>query len=180
MGTEEQGVLYSIDNGDNWIDIGEGLPSSNGSFSEIYTLAVGADGYLYVGTFQNGAYRSINSVISVYELANLPKNYSLSQNYPNPFNPTTTISYTLPTSVNCESAIVNSVGTARELSLQTVNVELKIYDILGREIAILVNEMQKPGNYEITWEADNYQSGIYFYKLNVGDFSQTRKMILLK
>ncbi len=60
------------------------------------------------------------------------------------------------------------------------NVKLKIYDILGREIATLVNETQKPGNYKITWNANNQPSGIYFYKLTAGNFVETKKMILLR
>ena len=122
-------------------------------------------------------------------------NYSLYQNYPNPFNPSTTIRYTIPNSVNSEWAIVksktkNGVGTARELSLRTINVELKIYDILGREVATLVNEKQKPGNYEVVFPAkdgpafcgDGYYlpSGVYIYRLMAGDFTESKKMLLLK
>jgi hypothetical protein len=85
--------------------------------------------------------------------------YSLSQNYPNPFNPTTTISYSI-----------------KENDL----VQLKVYDILGREVAVLVNEDQKSGSYQITFNASNLPSGIYFYKLTSGNFTETKKLILLK
>ncbi|RPI14801.1 MAG: T9SS C-terminal target domain-containing protein [Ignavibacteriae bacterium] len=87
------------------------------------------------------------------------KTYKLDQNYPNPFNPVTIINYQL--------AMSNYV-------------KLVIYDVMGREAATLVNEKQNPGNYEIEWDASNYPSGLYFYKLTVEDFSQVRKMILMK
>ncbi|MCL4279869.1 MAG: T9SS type A sorting domain-containing protein, partial [Ignavibacteriaceae bacterium] len=85
--------------------------------------------------------------------------YSLSQNYPNPFNPTTTISYS-----------IKSPGL----------VSLKVYDILGTEVASLVNENQEAGNYSVEFNAYNLTSGIYFYTLTSGNFVETKKLILLK
>ncbi len=100
--------------------------------------------------------------------------FELFQNYPNPFpavgrtsTPTTTIKY----------SIHNVVGTARELSLR---IRLTVYDVLGREIATLVNKAQAPGNYSVRFNAENLPSGIYFYTLQAGSFVKTRKMILLK
>ncbi len=102
----------------------------------------------------------------INEVDNLPSKYLLSQNYPNPFNPTTTIKYSIP------------VGTHRgELPQHVV---IKVYDILGREVAILVNKNQKAGNYEAVFNALNLTSGIYFYRLTAGDFSKTMKLILIK
>lgn len=95
-----------------------------------------------------------------------PKVYALFQNYPNPFNPSTTIKYSLP-----------MVETRRGVSPQ---VTLKIYDILGREVATLVNKKQQPGNYEVIFNASHLSSGTYFYRLISGDFSKTKKFILLK
>ncbi|MBE2278929.1 MAG: T9SS type A sorting domain-containing protein [Ignavibacteriaceae bacterium] len=89
-------------------------------------------------------------------------NYHLSQNFPNPFNPATKIRYTIP---------VNSVDEV---------VTLTIYDVLGREIAVLVNEVQPAGNYELIFEAMEINSGVYFYQLKAGSFNQTRKMTFLK
>jgi hypothetical protein len=86
-------------------------------------------------------------------------NYVLEQNYPNPFNPNTVISYQLPV---------------------TGNVELKVYDLLGREIATLVNEEKLAGEYEVEFNATDLPSGIYFYQLKASPFSETKKMILLK
>ena len=85
--------------------------------------------------------------------------YTLLNNYPNPFNPTTTIQYML---------------SSRQF------VSLKIFDVLGIEIETLVNEEKPAGNYELNWNAANLPSGVYFYRMNAGDYVQTRKMILLK
>ena len=87
------------------------------------------------------------------------RKYELFQNYPNPFNPTTTITYSLPK---------NSFVT------------LTIYDLLGREVATLVNEEKHSGTYKVTWNAQNKPSGIYFYKITAGRYSKINKMILLK
>ena len=96
--------------------------------------------------------------------------FSLYQNYPNPFNPTTTIKYSIP----CLSGQAN-VGMRHVLSVQ-----LRIYDVLGREVATLVNQNQTPGNYEVKFDASNLTSGIYLYKLRIGNFVDTKKMILLR
>ncbi|MBK7107203.1 MAG: T9SS type A sorting domain-containing protein [Ignavibacteriae bacterium] len=90
--------------------------------------------------------------------------FSLSQNYPNPFNPTTKIKYSIPQDIKGEMS----------------NVKLVVFDILGREIKTLVNESKKPGNYEVEFNAKNLSSGIYFYKLQTGNFSEIMKMILMK
>ena len=89
----------------------------------------------------------------------LPTEFALMQNYPNPFNPTTTIAYHLP---------------------NTSKVQLKVYDVLGNEIATLVNEEKSSGIYNVQLTMNNVSSGIYFYKITAGDFVQTKKMILVK
>jgi hypothetical protein len=96
-----------------------------------------------------------------------PDNYLLYQNYPNPFNPITKIKFDI------------AQHTPYPLS-RGENVTIKIYDITGREIATLVNEKLNPGTYEVTFDGSNLPSGVYFYKLQAGDFVQTRKLILLK
>ena len=95
-----------------------------------------------------------------------PKLFNLFQNYPNPFNPTTTIKYSVP---------LPNVGNENFRSLQLI-----VYDILGREVATLVNKNQQPGNYEVEFNASNLSSGVYFYKLKAGNYSSVKKMILLK
>jgi len=92
--------------------------------------------------------------------------FNLSQNYPNPFNPTTVIKYQIP-----------FVGNEYFRSTKTT---LKVYNILGSEVATLVNKQQKAGNYEVTFNASNLSSGVYFYKLQSGNFVETKKMVLIK
>ncbi len=112
-------------------------------------------------------YIAKNGVTSVNDNGKyITNNYYLSQNYPNPFNPTTTIQYSLP-----------NEGQLGKLSY---TVTLKVYDVLGREVATLVNKKQSPGNYEVTFNAIGLPSGIYFYKLTTGNFTDVKKMILMK
>ncbi|MFO7525079.1 MAG: T9SS type A sorting domain-containing protein, partial [Ignavibacteriaceae bacterium] len=92
--------------------------------------------------------------------------FSLFQNFPNPFNPTTKIKYTIP-----------NVETLRDASLQVV---LKVYDMLGREVATLVNQEMQPGVYEIEFNAPQLSSGIYYYQLKAGTFVETKKMIIVR
>jgi hypothetical protein len=105
--------------------------------------------------------------------AEVPTDFTLYQNYPNPFNPSTKIKYTIP-----------FVETHRDVSLQTA---LIIYDVLGNEVAVLVNEEKPAGNYEVEFNANGLTSGIYFYQLRVypaeggaDGFVQTKKMVLLR
>jgi flagellar hook assembly protein FlgD len=92
------------------------------------------------------------------------------QNYPNPFNPTTTIQYTIPI----------NVAATHESPLQRQHISLKVYNILGKEVATLVNENQKPGRYSVTWNATNQPNGIYFYRITADNFTETKRMVLLK
>jgi hypothetical protein len=95
----------------------------------------------------------------IHETLNLPTSMFLHQNYPNPFNPTTTIRYTLP---------------------RAEFVSLKVYDILGREVATLVNERQAAGGYSVRFDANQLSSGLYFYKITTGNFNKARKMVVMK
>jgi len=95
----------------------------------------------------------------------VPDKFNLYQNYPNPFNPSTKIKFSVPL----------NKGGDRGLS-----VTLAIYDLLGREVAVLVNEQLVPGTYEVQWNASNNTSGVYFYRLMAGSFIETKKMLLIK
>jgi hypothetical protein len=95
-----------------------------------------------------------------------PTQFSLEQNYPNPFNPTTKIRYQIPASLNPSQG-----GTL---------VQLIVYDVLGNEIATLVNEEKTAGNYELEFDATGLPSGVYFYQLNAGNYIETKKMLLMK
>ena len=98
-------------------------------------------------------------ITSVNEVCSSVNSYSLSNNYPNPFNPSTKISYTIP---------------------ERCNVTLVVFDLLGSEVAELVNGEIEPGTYDITFNASQLSSGIYFYRFQGGDFVETKKMMLLK
>ena len=117
--------------------------------------------------------------IGCYEFANVnpvtsdekhPSDFQLYQNYPNPFNPTTKIKFSLTPSLSLRERV--SEGQER--------VTLKVYDILGNEIAILVNEEKQPGEYEVEFDASKLPSGIYFYRFQAGSFAQTKSMMLIK
>lgn len=89
----------------------------------------------------------------------IPNTFELNQNYPNPFNPSTTIEYTIP---------------------ENSRVSLKIYDILGKEVATLVDKEQNSGTYIVIWDAKSFSSGIYFYRITAGSNSDTKRMVLKK
>ena len=109
--------------------------------------------------WDEGAVTEVNIVVGVDEEKSIPAQFELAQNYPNPFNPVTTIKYGLH---------VNSY------------VELRIYNLLGEEIVRMVQDTKSAGFHEFSWDASGFASGIYFYRLQAGDFVETRKMLLLK
>ncbi len=105
-------------------------------------------------------YKSISPIVNVSNNESLiAKSFKLEQNYPNPFNPITTISYSIP---------------------KTCLVAIKVYDVLGREINTIINDEKSAGNYKIEFDGSKYASGIYFYTMQAGDFTETKKLILLK
>ena len=114
----------------------------------------------------------------------IPSDFKLYQNYPNPFNPTTTIKYQIPNQVQDDnSTVIASSEATKQSNVEThghASVRLVVYDVLGREVAALVNQIQKPGTYEINFDASNLPSGIYYYQLKLNSFIQTKKMMLLK
>jgi len=91
--------------------------------------------------------------------AQMPNEYSLLQNYPNPFNPSTTIEFTLP---------------------KSEFVELKVYNILGKEVSTVISKKLNPGNHNYPFDGTNLASGIYYYQLVAGDFREVKKMVLLR
>jgi hypothetical protein len=95
-----------------------------------------------------------------------PREFALSQNYPNPFNPTTRIGY--------------SVGAVSGQQSVDSRVRLAVYDLLGREVATLVDERKAPGNYEVNFDASGLASGVYLYRLASGESVESRKMVLMK
>jgi hypothetical protein len=138
------------------------LPPGTTSLSQFPIGTVISKGYATLSDSLAGiSSKSYNFVLSATSVKNedIPINFSLSQNYPNPFNPTTEIKYSIP-----RSGIVT----------------LKVYNILGQEVATLVNQEQKAGNYNVTFNASKLASGVYLYRIQSGNFSLTKKMTVLK
>ncbi|MEW6193779.1 MAG: YCF48-related protein [Bacteroidota bacterium] len=153
------GLWQSTDNGQSWTNKVD--YSVHDSLTSVNDIAVSPSGYVTVCANNSIIYS--NSPLTGVENENneIPLMFSLEQNYPNPFNPSTTIGY----------------------KLQAPSyVTLKVYDVLGREVATLINEFQNPGNYNLKLSANNYQlsTGVYFYQLKAGSMVQTKKMIYLK
>ncbi len=126
--------------------------------------AVSCNGFTELqGCVINGVvYGDTGFVVGINQISSeIPENFSLFQNYPNPFNPVTKIKF--------------DIGGSS--AAQTF---LYVYDILGNEIAVLVNEQLHPGSYEADWDASAFPSGIYYYKIEAGSFSDTKKMVLIK
>ena len=140
----------------------EGLDIQNGN------IAVGAPHYK---DGRGSAYVYYNTIVGVEDEEITPNDFILYQNYPNPFNPTTIIKYNVG-----NGQLVRPLADARSLQ----HVTLKIYDMLGREVATLVNETQPFGSYEVEFNGRNLSSGTYIYRLTAGNFSEAKKMVLIK
>ena len=145
----------SNDLGQTW------TPFTSGIFNcRIIDLTFGSGDILFAAAEKMGIYRTTSAITSVDENNNQVLNsFILEQNYPNPFNPTTSIRYELG---------------SRQF------VQLKVFDLLGNEVATLVTEIKTAGNYEINFNASYLSSGVYFYKLTAGSLVETKKMILIK
>jgi hypothetical protein len=110
--------------------------------------------------------RTVTTGVRVEEKKVAPSEFVLLQNYPNPFNPTTEIRYQIP----------EVRGKQSEVS----RVTLRVFDILGREVATLVDEVQEAGFKSVQWNASGVASGVYFYRLQAGGFAETRKLVVLR
>ena len=152
-GTYAHGVYRTTDDGTSWTPVNTGLTPS-----DIRVLSIcGTD--LFAGT-DAGVWRRPLMEVGVDPLrGSAPGSFKLSQNYPNPFNPTTVISFQLP--------VVR-------------NVRLVVYDLIGREVATLVNEVKQPGTYSVEFDGSKLSSGVYLCRFDAGSFSETRKLVLLK
>jgi hypothetical protein len=157
-GTDSNGVYLSTNNGANWTQINDGF----NPVPTVSSLAIG-NNYIFAGTYGNSVWRRSYPITEAENTSSdLLSDYELYQNYPNPFNPSTSIQY--------------AVGNRQF-------VQLKVYDILGNEVATLVNEEKEPGYYEVYFNVGqtiSLSSGVYFYRLQAGDFVETKKMILLR
>ncbi len=158
-------IKYNSSGVQQWVQTYNG---PGNSIDAINSIAVDGSGNVYVtgtsvGDGTDADYATIKysqAATGVYQTSfDMPENYFLSQNYPNPFNPTTVIKYS-----------IKDAGM----------VSLKVYNILGQEVATLVNKVQIQGLYEVEFNAQHLTSGIYFYRLTVGSFSEAKKLLLLK
>ena len=148
-------IMYSSNNGANWKFQNS---KTNQTLSSIFFLDTNI-GYVcgnsgFIGKTTNAGIVFISKISS-----EIPNKIYLEQNYPNPFNSSTNIKFHVS---------------------EKLYVQIKLYDILGKEIMTLINESKSPGSYEITFDASSLTSGIYFYRLTAGEYSETKKMIMIK
>ncbi len=171
-GVGNGGVYFTSNNGTTWLIKNQGFGAS---LPSIYSLII-LNSYIFGGSNGEFVYRrSYSEIISIKNISTeIPSAYSLSQNYPNPFNPTTKIRFDIPNGIPSLEGYVRPGG--RGVGMVT----LKVFDIMGREVATLVNEQLAPGTYETTFDGSNLSSGTYFYKLTTGDFSQTKRLALIR
>ena len=151
-GTRHHGIIISTNEGIDWSLYNEGLTDIS-----IYKLI--ADSTFLFAASEDLLWRRSRHVAAVKKLNEVPVRYELMQNYPNPFNSSTKIRYSLPSSAN---------------------VKLTVYDLLGREIAVLVNEEQSHGWKEVQWNASQCASGLYLIRMQCGSFVDTKKILLMK
>ena len=147
-------IYSSFNGGANWMTE---YTNPVGNYRHISNAALGS-GIWAVGT--NGCISYRQPIVSIIPISTVnPERYSLSQNYPNPFNPTTTIKFAIP---------------------KAGYVSVSVFDVSGRELEMLVNEELQAGTFEVKWNAATYSSGVYLYKLTAGNYTETKRMTLVK
>jgi hypothetical protein len=152
------GLFVSSNKGDTWADVTYELMQLGYScFNSILIV----DTNLFAGTYGGVWKRPLSELITSVDklVTSVPTQFSLDQNYPNPFNPSTTIKFELP-----RASLVN----------------LSAFDILGRQVSVLVNERKDAGVYEVRFDGSSLASGVYFYRLQTGSFVDTKRLLLLK
>lgn len=150
------GVFQSVDEGASWVSFNSGMP-----VNEIYDMKYKQSaGIILAATHGRGCWTfDLGSVLGTDPYSIIPKTFELSQNFPNPFNPETKIKFGLP---------------------KGGNVKISVYDVVGKQVEELVNSNFNAGTFEVTWNAANYSSGVYFYRLETEGFAETKQMILVK
>ena len=154
---DESGNIHIVGNFKYTVDFDPGI----GTINLTAGGSTGSDDIFIAKYLPDGLLTDVDEIEN-----NIPIAFELNQNYPNPFNPSTKIRYTIPSVISTEG--------------RNLNVQLKIYDVLGNEVATLVDENKPAGSYEVNFDAGNLSNGVYFYKLQAGSFVQTKKMLLLK
>ncbi len=156
-GTEYGGIFILANHGDQWVEI-----NNQDLIHRSVRSICSNTSDLFVGLTGGGVWkRRLSEVVTTANitLQYAPRNIRLNQNYPNPFNPSTQIRYTLP---------------------RDIHVSLKVYNVLGKEVETLLNGVIPAGTHVVTWNATNVPSGVYFYRLQAGSFTETKKLLLLK
>ncbi len=150
------GVFLSGNNGTNWLNKNQGF-----SYTPSIVDLLVANNYIFAGIQSNIIWRRLLSeIIGIKNISTvIPAKYSLSQNYPNPFNPTTKIKFDV---------------------VRLGDVKIVVYDVMGREVQTLVNESLQPGTYQATFNGSELSSGVYFYRLTSDNFTDTKRMLLVK
>jgi len=155
-------VWVSTDKGESWAIQSSGLELSHGI---LITYGINSQGFVYAGQDGGYIYRTTFNTIGIKKLSeNVPGYFKLFQNYPNPFNPDTKIKFD-----------ISPLKAGGEIAAKIV-----IYDVLGKQVTELLNTSLAPGTYEVNWDASEFPSGVYFYRLSTEEFVQTRKMVLIK
>lgn len=154
IATDDRKIYLSTDMGSSWQTAMTGLPVN----ALVNSLGI-IDGKLYAGSYSFGVYYLSPNAVSISNENKFVNGFALNQNFPNPFNPSTKISFAIS-----KSSFVN----------------LTVFDMIGRTVSILMNENKPAGNYEVNFNASDLTGGIYFYKLQTENFTETKKMILTK
>ena len=157
-GTSQNGLFGSLDNGVTWMPMNTGLTSL-----QINDIAI-AGTTCYIGTGRGVWSRPLSELYKLIQVPGtvnllIPDRIYLDQNYPNPFNPSTTFLFGLPSKAF---------------------VSLKIFDVTGREVASVISDELSAGNYSRQWNASGFSSGMYFYRLQAGAFTETKKLLLVR
>jgi len=155
--SHHMGVFQTQNGGDNWEEFNEGL---NTLISTAYTVVDPIDtSRVYLATGEHSVWSIHRTPVSIEEEKPIAQELNLSSNHPNPFNAVTTISFSLP---------------------EPSDVIIEVYDIQGRNVEVINEGRQPAGKHSLTWEAGNISSGVYFYRIQAGDYTATKKMLLLK
>jgi hypothetical protein len=151
-GSKGGGFFRSFNNGDTWQSV---------DFNDLVQSLIVEGGYFFAGSYSHGAWRRpLSDLTSMESLpTNLPVGFSLSQNYPNPFNPSTTIRYAVP---------------------RRSHVTLAVFNALGQQVATLFNGEAEPGYHEVQFNAEDLASGVYFYRIQAGDYTEAKKLCIIR
>jgi hypothetical protein len=157
-------IRYNLSNGDTiWTKMENGISNVSDYASGVTVIdseRVFITGSAVSGSTSMYTLRYMNQIVGIKPISTeIPAKFNLDQNYPNPFNPSTSIRFDI-----AKASIV----------------KITVFDVTGREVEVIANENVKPGKYEATWDASKYSSGVYFYQLSAGEFTDTKKMILSK